>query len=85
MFGVCVCVYMCVFALFASTSNKAMVLLGTNECGEIKSKRRKTKINRLKNSGLAVEYSPLLGSQSEGRRFDPRPMLDGNGVNAMPG
>jgi len=26
-----------------------------------------------------------LGSQSEGRGFDPRPMLDGNGVKAMPG
>jgi len=27
----------------------------------------------------------VLGSQSEGRGFDPRPMLDGSGVKAMPG
>jgi len=26
-----------------------------------------------------------LGSQSEGRGFNPRPMLDGSGVKAMPG
>ncbi len=26
-----------------------------------------------------------LGSQSEGRGFDPCPMLDGSGVKAMPG
>ncbi len=26
-----------------------------------------------------------LGSQSEGCGFDPRPMLDGSGVKAMPG
>ena len=26
-----------------------------------------------------------LGSQSEGRGFDLRPMLDGSGVKAMPG
>ncbi len=25
-----------------------------------------------------------LGSRSEGRGFDPRPMLDGSGVKAMP-
>ncbi len=30
--------------------------------------------------GLAV----ALGSQSEGRGFDPLPMLDGNGVKATP-
>jgi len=30
--------------------------------------------------GRAVEYSA-----HEGRGFDPRPMLDGNGVKAMPG
>jgi len=29
--------------------------------------------------------SRALGSRSEGREFDPRPMLDGNGVKAMPG
>jgi len=27
----------------------------------------------------------VLGSQSEGRGFDPHPMLDGNGVKTMPG
>jgi hypothetical protein len=27
----------------------------------------------------------VLGSQSEGCGFDPRPMLNGNGVKAMPG
>ncbi len=27
----------------------------------------------------------VLGSQSEGRGFDPHPMLDGSGVKAMPG
>ncbi len=26
-----------------------------------------------------------LGSQSEGRGFDPHPMLDGNGIKAMAG
>ncbi len=26
-----------------------------------------------------------LGSRSEGRGFNPRPMLDGSGVKAMPG
>jgi len=26
-----------------------------------------------------------LGARSEGRGFDPRPMLDGSGVKAMPG
>ena len=26
-----------------------------------------------------------LGSQSEGRGFKPRPMLDGSGVKAVPG
>jgi len=26
-----------------------------------------------------------LSSWLEGRRFDPRPMLDGSGVKAMPG
>jgi len=26
-----------------------------------------------------------LGSQSDGRGFDPCPMLDGSGVKAMPG
>jgi len=34
---------------------------------------------RLKNTGLAVEYS------AQGRGFNPRPMLDGKGVKAMPG
>ncbi len=29
--------------------------------------------------------SKVLGSRSKGRGFDPRPMLDGNGVKAMPG
>ncbi len=29
--------------------------------------------------------SRALGSQSEGRGFYPRPMLDGSGVKAMPG
>jgi len=27
----------------------------------------------------------VLGSPSEGRGFEPCPMLDGNGVKAMPG
>jgi len=35
------------------------------------------------NCGLAIEYS-ILGSRSEGRGFDPHPMLDGSGVKAMP-
>jgi hypothetical protein len=34
---------------------------------------------KLRSSGKA------LGSQSEGRGFDPRPMLDESGVKAMPG
>jgi len=29
--------------------------------------------------------SRALGSQSEGRGFNPSPMLDGSGVKAMPG
>ncbi len=34
----------------------------------------------------AATIEPLaLGSRSEGRGIDPRPMLDGSGVKAMPG
>jgi len=32
-----------------------------------------------------IESGRALGSQSEGRGFDPRPMLEGSGVKAMPG
>jgi len=39
--------------------------------------------NSSESCGLLVEC--VIGSRSEGRGFNPRPMLYGSGVKAMPG
>jgi len=43
------------------------------------------KLKKSKSESCGLGRRRALGSRSEGCGFDPRPMLDGSGVKAMPG